>query len=154
MPEKEVIKDAEAQKPDTPELENEPINAKEPETPEINDVPIAEEARINYAELAENDARILREKFPELMWLRNVTELENPLRYAALRDLGLTPEEAYLATSAKRRSDNRAHLHGSVPKRSAPPSSNISEKELIEARELFPGASDAEIRKLYKKVTV
>ena len=130
------------------------------------DLPISEEAvesmtadsdsevtTTDYAELAKSDAEYLREHFAELSDIKDISELENPIRYAALRDLGLTPEEAYLATAKRRRQDNRAHLYTSVPRHTASPTSGISERELIEARELFPGTSDAQIRKLYKKVT-
>ena len=130
------------------------------------DLPISEEAAENmtadsnsevattdYAALAKSDAEYLSEHFPELSDIKDISELDNPLRYAALRDLGLTPEEAYLATAKRKRQDNRAHLYTSVPRHTASPATGISERELIEARELFPGVSDAQIRKLYKKVT-
>ena len=93
-------------------------------------------------------------EFPELSSLTNIAELHNPLRYAALRDLGLSPSEAYLATAKRaRKQDNRAHLESSVPKRAAVPLGSISEQELNEYRELFGNISDSEIKKLYKKVT-
>lgn len=108
---------------------------------------------VDYERLAEEDAAELRTLFPELDTLKSITELENPLRYAALRDLGLTPEEAYLATTRRKRADNRSHLNASVPRHSSTPSSSMSEAELAAARELFPDISDAKIRSLYKKVT-
>ena len=111
------------------------------------------EASPDFALLVQEDVRILREQFSELSSLGDITELENPLRYAALRDLGLTPEEAYLATSRKKRQDNRSHLYPTVPTHSAPPVSAMSESELAAAREIFPSSSDAEIRRLYRKVT-
>ena len=59
----------------------------------------------------DEDIRTLREGFPELSELESITQLKNPTRYAALRDLGLSAEEAYLATSPRpRQPDNRAHL--------------------------------------------
>lgn len=106
----------------------------------------------DYDALAKEDLRILKSEFPELNSLVDISELENPLRYAALRDLGLTPAEAYLATARKRRGDNRSHLHSSVPKHSAFPGPGISESELTAAREIFPDMSDNEIRQLYRKV--
>jgi len=113
----------------------------------------AVENAVDFALLAAEDVKILRAQFAELSALGDITELENHLRYAALRDLGLTPEEAYLATSKKRRQDNRAHLYPTVPKRSAPPVSAMSEGELAAAREIFPTSSDAEIKRLYRRVT-
>lgn len=109
---------------------------------------------VDYEQLAQRDVERLSEQFSELRDLKDISELENPLRYAALRDLGLSPEEAYLATTRKRaRSDNRAHLYTSVPRTSSLPRGAISERELEAARDLFPGVSDADIRQLYKKVT-
>ena len=109
---------------------------------------------IDYANLVREDVMALRAEFSELSSLTDVTELDNPLRYAALRDLGLSPREAYLATATKQRSrtDNRAHLYSTPPR--AVGGASMPEAELSAAREIFGDLSDAEIRKLYKKVTV
>ena len=89
---------------------------------------------------------------PELSELGDISELNNPLRYAALRDLGLSPAEAYLATAKRSpRRDNRSHL-SAIRTVSYAPQGSMSESELIAAREIFTDISDAEIRKLYKKV--
>jgi hypothetical protein len=97
----------------------------------------------------------LRLEFPELSEIEDITELDDPLRYAALRDLGLSPREAYLATAKRERSyDTRTHLRSAVPKFAGLPRGAMPEGELLRARELFEGLSDSEIRKLYKKVTV
>ena len=131
------------------EIENTQDSEPQSLTNEDND-----EAEINYEELVRQDVLALTKEFPELSEIKDITELENPIRYAALRDLGLTPAEAYLATSKKRRSvDTRSHLYSSVPGASALPKGTISERELTAARELFPDISDSEIRKLYKTVT-
>ncbi len=107
----------------------------------------------DYEAIVREDIAFLRSQFSELKDLQDISELENPLRYASLRDLGLSAEEAYLATTKKRRVDNRSHLYPSVPRHSSVPDSSMSEGELISARELFPDISDREIRSLYKKVT-
>lgn len=106
----------------------------------------------DYAALARADAEELRAEFPELSSLASVTELDDPVRYGALRDLGLTPREAYLATRKRRDADNRAHLRPtrSVARGAAP---LMTEAEMSAARELFSGISDSEIRQLYKRVT-
>ena len=110
--------------------------------------------QINYEELVREDVLALTKEFPELASIKNITELENPIRYAALRDLGLSPAEAYLATTKKRRSvDTRSHLYSSVPGASSLPKGSMSDGELLMARELFPDITDSEIRKLYKTVT-
>ena len=108
----------------------------------------------DYEEIIREDIETLRGEFSELSALRDITELENPMRYAALRDLGLSPAEAYLATTRHtRKRDNRSHLHTAVPRMAAIPKGYMSDRELEAARELFSDMSDAEIRKLYKKVT-
>jgi hypothetical protein len=110
----------------------------------------------DYAALIERDLEVLRNAIPGLEGIRDISELENPVRYGALRDLGLSPEEAFRATTTsgrRPRPDNRAHLRSSAPRAVHAPESNISYRELEIARELFSGISDTEIQRLYKKVT-
>ena len=107
----------------------------------------------DYAALAMRDLAELAEIFPEVRSKRSITELSNPLRYAALRDLGLTPKEAYLATEERRIADNRAHLTSRVPS-SARAGAALSGRELDMARELFSSLTEREIQRLYKKVNV
>ena len=108
---------------------------------------------IDYAAIAESDLIELKMQFPELSDIEDLTELDNPVRYAGLRDLGLTPKEAYLATSTRqRRTDNRSHLSSAMPRGAGAPRGGISREELYRARELFEGMSDAEIQALYRKV--
>lgn len=108
----------------------------------------------DYAALAAADMKELCAIFPELSTKRSITELDNPLRYAALRDLGLTPKEAYLATCERGvRYDNRSHLTSAVPRAAAKSGDELFGSALDECRELFFGLSDKEIQKLYKKVT-
>ena len=49
--------------------------------------------------------------------------------------------------------DTTSHLSGSIPKRVETPRGAMTKSEMREARELFEGLSDAEIHRLYKKVT-
>ena len=108
---------------------------------------------VDYARVAAEDLVTLKAEFPELLELRDICELNNPLRYAALRDLGLSPAEAYLATAKRTpKRDNRAHL-SAVGSISYAPQGTMTEAEMSAARELFSDISDAQIRKLYKKVT-
>ena len=84
----------------------------------------------------------------------DISDLKNPIRYGALRDLGLTPREAFLASGGKKeKEDNRAHLSSSVPRKFSSRFSEMPRAELDAARELFGDLSDAQIRNLYKKVT-
>ena len=137
-------------------MQEEVINteiAQTQETEPVNDN-IEDGTQINYEELIREDVLALTNEFPELANIKNITELENPIRYAALRDLGLSPAEAYLATTKKRRSaDTRSHLYSSVPGASSLPKGSMTDSELFMARELFPDIPDSEIRKLYKTVT-
>ncbi len=104
-------------------------------------------------EILEGDIEFLREEFPALSGISYITELPNPTRYAALRDLGLTPREAYLATAPEKKPDNRSHLVGGVPHAAKAPVSSMTRREWNIARALFEDMSDYEIEKLYKKVT-
>ncbi len=118
---------------------------------------IVEEALPDYATIAKEDLQALKGEFPELEGLASLLELDNPERYGELRDLGLSPREAYLASSLPKREktipyDNRSHLRSSVPKSHGGRVDAMSISELREARELFAGMSDAEIVRLYKKV--
>ena len=109
---------------------------------------------IDYAELDRADMRELCELFPHLRGKESVAELENPLRYAALRDLGLTPKEAYLATNSRISGyDNRSHLQSAVPRPAGASQDTLDARGLEAARELFAGLSDREIQRLYKKVS-
>jgi hypothetical protein len=49
--------------------------------------------------------------------------------------------------------DNRSHLTASVPAAARSPQTGMSSRELNEMRRIFGDMSDAEIHKLYKKVT-
>ena len=108
---------------------------------------------IDYEALIASDVSTLKTEFPELRGIKDITDLENPLRYAALRDLGLTPEEAYLATSKRRVQDTRAHLRSAHGRSAAASVGMMSQHELATARDLFPGLSDSEIQRLYKRVS-
>jgi hypothetical protein len=100
----------------------------------------------------DGDISELKKEFGELINIEKISDLQNPTRYAALRDLGLTPTEAYLATQAPR-SAGKSHLTSSVPRTAKPPVGAMSKEALREAREIFYDMDDGEIQRLYKKVT-
>ena len=84
-----------------------------------SDVPSDDEyyGGIDYAAVLDADMAELRAEFPELEELKDIYDLANPVRFGALRDLGLTAKEAYLASGGKRTVyDNRRHLTASVPR--------------------------------------
>ena len=115
----------------------------------------AEEDAVDYAALAAEDLADLKAQFPALKSLPSLAALSDPVRYAELREMGLSPKEAYLAIggTARRKSDNRAHLLSAVPRASTLANGLPSNAEMAEARRLFSNLSDAQIHRLYKKVT-
>ena len=121
------------------------------ETEEISEA--LEGAEEHYLPTLEEDIEELRMRYPELS-SGSADELFKTERFAELRALGLSAEEAYLATARQRRSDGRAHLSSSLAAGVGAPRSAMPERELRAARELFSDMSDAEIRRLYKKVRV
>ncbi len=111
------------------------------------------ESTVDYAALEQEDIAALRSEFSEAIYMQSLLELKNPERYGELRDMGLSPREAYLASGGKRQlRDNRMHLHSAVP-RGASRTASIPESELVAARGIFGDMSDAQIIKLYNKVT-
>ena len=126
-----------------------------PENDEKIDTTGVENSEKDYEALIEEDLAALRNSIPELEAIKDIGELENPIRYGALRDLGLSPEEAYRATTIGKRArpDNRAHLISSAPRAIHTESADMSYRELEMAREIFAGIPDTEIQRLYKKVT-
>ena len=110
---------------------------------------------LDYEKMAEEDLKTLKAKFPPCRQMTHIGELQNPLRYAALRDLGLSPEEAYLATNYPRLAaftkDNRGHLSSAVPKGAA--GDGMSAADLSMARDLFGDLSDSELVSLYRRAT-
>ena len=112
------------------------------------------ESKVDYHEVARRDIEALKGEFPELTGLKDITELENPMRYAALRDMGLEPREAYLATTKRvRKTDTRSHLISAAPKSAHSPAHSMYGEELSDARALFSDMTDLEIQNLYRKVT-
>ena len=113
------------------------------------------EDETDYESVMRADLAELKNEFPELKGIDSVASLNNPLRYAALRDLGLSPREAYLASSYRpKAADNRSHLKQTASSGASERRTGMTRSELLYARELFSGLSDSEIYSLYKKVSV
>lgn len=112
-------------------------------------------APTDYAALAAEDLREIKRMAPSLAGLTHLAELPNALRYAALRDAGLSVEEAlYAACHAfvtPRAADNRAHLRSAVPIGAAGTPSRMTAAEMREARELFGDLTEGEIERLYAR---
>lgn len=124
---------------------------------EADDVPEregGETLEVDYAALATEDIATLKREFPEIGESFDLSRLADPMRYGALRDLGLSPREAYLATGGRRVSyDNRSHLKGTVPRGARSSLPEIPRSELSIAREIFSDVSEKELERLYRKVT-
>ena len=95
----------------------------------------------------DGELQLLGEQYPELLHESGAE------RYRELRLLGLSPGEAYRATSAPRaRADSTSHL-GGAPRRAHSPVTGMSRSVLESARSLFEGLGDAELHRLYRRVT-
>ena len=112
------------------------------------------------------DLKELHAAYPETRQYKHIKELPPEIlkTFGAQRDAGFSVKQAYaaanpdgiradVATSVKKQAqhDSKAHLKSSVPKPSKSDGVTMSKAELISWRELFPGASDAEIKRLYKQ---
>lgn len=110
---------------------------------------------VDYAALAARDLGEIKRLAPALAGLSHLAELPNALRYAALRDAGLSVEEALHAAChaylAPRAADNRAHLRSAVPIGAAGTPSRMTAAEMREARELFGDLTEGEIERLYAR---
>lgn len=114
-----------------------------------------EVAEADYAALAEADLAEIRRIAPAFGRIGHLAEMPNALRYATLRDAGLTVEEALHAAChiylMQPPADNRAHLRSAVPIGAAGSPARMTATELRDARELFGDLTDAEIERLYAK---
>ena len=121
------------------------------------DAPPAETQNDNdYEQRARQDLEEIQTLYPSLSYMTHLSDLKNAARFATLRDMGLTVEEAFLASNAKMigslpHYDNRSHLKSSVPRGSFDGSSQMSRSEMEEAKALFGNLSDREIRDLFKR---
>ena len=118
--------------------------------------PAAEEMP-DYARIEREDLAALAAAYPTLSPLSSLAELDDPVRYGELRELGLAPKEAFLAVGggrllARGAQDTRAHLATAVGRAAAPAGGRLSAGELAAARDLFPSLSDGEIEALYRRV--
>lgn len=104
-------------------------------------------------DLVNEDLEGLRASFDELKGISSISELPNPTRYAALRDLGLSPGEAYMATRPVAKISTKSHLTSSVPRAAGGFHNAMTKQQLTEARGLFGDMNDTEIQRLYKRVT-
>ena len=115
---------------------------------------------------AASDLKELHAAYPETQKYSHVRALPDGIRqkFGRYRDLGLSVKEAYAAanpdgirtdtaTAVKKQAQHasKEHLKSSVPKPSKSDGVSMTKAELLYYRDLFPGKSDAEIKKLYKQ---
>lgn len=108
----------------------------------------------DHATRAERDMAAIAARFPEMEG-KTLADLPSPRRYGELRELGLSPEEAYLATLPRpreRADSGKAHLRTTAPRRTVSRATSMSHAEMRAASELFPGMSGRDILSLYKRV--
>ena len=110
------------------------------------------------ADLAEVQAA-----YPDAKAYASVKDFPNFKEFGRLRDLGLSPKQAYIAshpdavrqnvaaaTRQQSLNDTKKHLKPAVSKASRDNTITMTKRELAECRDLFPGMSDKEIMKLYR----
>lgn len=110
------------------------------------------------------DLAAVQAVYPDAKKFASVKDFPNFAEFGRLRDLGLAPDRAYIAShpDAVRQSvaeatrqqtlnDTKRHLKPAVSKQSKDTSLRMSKRELAECRELFPDMSDREIIRLYRQ---
>lgn len=112
------------------------------------------------------DLKELHAAYPETKQYSHIKDLPADVRgkFGKFRDMGLSAKEAYaaanpdgsrqaVADSVKKQAQHasKEHLKSSVPKPSKSDGVSMTKAELLYYRDLFPGKSDAEIKKLYKQ---
>lgn len=110
------------------------------------------------------DLLAVQAAYPETKKFSSIKDIPNFKRFGELRDMGLSPKEAYIAANpdgarnavaaaTKRQAldGTKDHLKSSVSKRTKDTSTRMPRATLLEWRNMFPGYSDKEIAKLYKE---
>lgn len=129
--------------------------------------PLDEDEEAYYERRAEEDMRELSRLFPELSpdgEGLSLGELRNPLRFAELREAGLSVEEAFLASnyrmlaerpraiSEKEARTDKTPARASIP-RAIGRANSMPTALLLRSRAMFEGLSDTELASLYRRVT-
>lgn len=143
-------KEKEKDEKDGEAVENEVLPPKEIPLPEEETPP---EQAVDYAALAASDLKAIKTLCRDFEAVETLAELPFARRFAELRDLGLSVEEALAAAMPRRYEENgKAHLRSAVPRPSYIPSDSLSHEEMKAAKDLFYGLSEKEINALYRRV--
>jgi hypothetical protein len=100
---------------------------------------------------AKEDIDAINSRFPDAK-LSSLEDIKNTSKYVALRDKGVSAEEAY-AQVIQPKEDGKKHMTATASKTTPSRGAQMTAFEKRAARDLFPGMSDAEIQKLYKRVS-
>lgn len=163
--------------------ENEGVAGLERIAAEAADIPVEEYRRKKTERMRQEEAvRLLQKQkfdekiqadlisvqraYPETRQYKSVFEFPNFEKFSNYRDLGLPPDEAYIAANSKevmanvvgavqRHEQNlsrtKEHLHSNVPAGAKDRSVSITKEEMSEYRDIFPNLSDKEIIALHKQ---
>ena len=143
VPEEDPIAEEASASPAHPEAPVAPDGAKEDT-----------EEPVDYARRASEDLAEIKRLDPAYAPASHLAELPFALRFAQLRDLGLSVAEALAAARPRfDRTDGRAHLTPLAPRGARAPEGNLDRERMKEARMLFGDLSDAEINALYRRVS-
>lgn len=119
-----------------------------------------------FDEKIQADLISVQRAYPETRQYKSVFEFPNFEKFSNYRDLGLPPDEAYIAANSKNVMANVAgavqrheqnlsrtkeHLRSNVSVVAKDNSFSITKKEMSEYRDIFPELSDKEIVALHKQ---
>lgn len=119
-----------------------------------------------FEEKIRADLSAINTAYPDTKKYKSVYEFPNFAKFSKYRDLGLPPDEAYIAShpqgvissavnSAQQQMRNlsgtKDHLRSNVPVGSKDTSITITKRQMSEYRDIFPNLSDKEIVALHKQ---
>lgn len=112
------------------------------------------------------DLAAVHAAYPDTRGYDDVDKLPNAAEFKRLRDLGLSPKQAYIAanpdgvresvaaaTKQQSLNDTKNHMKPAVSKGAKDNSIRLSKSEMAMYRDMFPEKSDKEILALYREAT-
>lgn len=123
--------------------------------------------RQKFEEKTRADLAAVQQAYPEAKQYKSVFEFPNFEKFSKYRDLGLPPDEAYIAANpravmasvagaaqqkARNLNNTKNHLRSNVPVGSKDNSNTITKRQMAELRDIFPGMSDKDIVALHKQI--